>query len=479
MPKATHLDDYLRLNASRMPDKPALVSQGKTLSWAQLEQLVDRAAASMAGRLTSRQQEVVGLLMPNSWQYIVSYLAIIRRGHIALPIDVIYKPLEIDAITSQIKPRFVVSDLVNYDRLDGSRSPKVLIDDLLAAPAPKRSKPHLRLPANKQIASLIFTSGTTGRPKAAPYTHANHLWNIEVCSKLWGWNSEDSLLISLRLSHWYGLVMGLSGALYHGNTMYLQDRFSAEGTLKMLASGKITLFTHGPSVYTRLLEVPDAGGYDLSAVRLFISGSGPLSPSVWRRFKKTFGAEILEVYGSSETGRIASNLPADKQPGSPGRIIPGVRVKISEDNEVLVKSPGVFPGYWHNIEATRQAQAPGGWWRTNDAGEIKDGRLYLRGRLQETIRKNGYTVSPRDVEWALHSFAPIREAYVVGHRSGPTPTDEIIYFLVTDAEVSEIKEFCRANLPSVWRPDKIILLDRLPLNANGKPHLAQLKAMVS
>lgn len=479
MPRPTHLDDYLRQNASRMPDKPALAVQGKTLTWAELEGLVDHAAAAMAERLSGRKQMVVGLLMPNSWQYVVAYLAIIRRGHIALPIDVIYKPLEIDAIVNQIKPRFVISDLINYDRLDDGLAPRVLMDDILSAPAPKRPGPALRLPANQQIASLIFTSGTTGKPKAAPYTHANHIWNIEACSKLWGWNSDDSLLVSLRLSHWYGLVMGLSGALYHGNTMHLQDRFSAEDTLKALASGKITLFTHGPSVYTRLLEVPDAVSYDLSAVRLFISGSGPLSPSVWRRFKKTFGAEILEVYGSSETGRIASNLPADKQPGSPGRIIPGVHVKISQEGEVLVKSPGVFPGYWHNAEATQQSQAPGGWWRTNDAGEIKAGRLYLRGRLQETIRKNGYTVSPRDVEWALHNFAPIREAYVVGHRSGETQGDEIIYFLVADADVSEINEFCRANLPSVWRPDKIILLDSLPLNVNGKPHLAELKAMVS
>jgi malonyl-CoA/methylmalonyl-CoA synthetase len=414
--------------------------------------------------------------MPNSWEYVVAYLAILHAGHIALPIDVIYKPLEIGAILRQMKPALIIADEANLPRVNADIEIMTLAD---LVPANQGAFKPLRLPADKQIATIFFTSGTTGKPKAAPYTHANHMWNIEVCSQVWDWNEKDSLLLSLRLSHWYGSVMGLSGALYHGNTLHLQDRFNAQATLETLASGQISMFTHAPLAYSKLLEADDYEKYDLSKVRLFISGSGPLPPKVWQQFKERFGQEILEVYGSSETGRIASNLLNERIPGSPGRILPGVEVRIAEKNEVTVKSPGVFPGYYKNAPLNHASQTTEGFWRTGDIGELSGERLTLKGRLQEIIRKQGYSVSPRDVEWALHTNSAITDASVLGVSRPSEPDDQLVYFLVTDAAEQDIREFCKAELPSVWRPDRIIILPQIPRTMSGKVNIPELRAMLN
>jgi len=473
-----HLTDYLEQHAKTSPAKLALVTDDASLTWQELWRRVEPVANLFNARLSSDEQQVVAILMPNTWQYVVAYLAIIHAGHIALPVDVIYKPLEIDAVIQQVPPALVITDRANKNRIASQVAEVLTFEELTASTPPPDKLQPLRLPADEQIASLFFTSGTTGKPKAAPNTHANHIWNIKTCSKVWNWTADDSQLTNVRLSHMIGLVMGLSGTLYHGSTMYLQDRFNAENTLRMLASGKITMFSHGPLVYAQLLEVPNRDKYDLSKVRLFISGSGPLPPPVWQKFKNVFGAEILEVYGSTETGRITSNLLDERIPGSPGRPLPGVNIKLSKTGEILVKSPGVFPGYWRNLPATKKASATDGYWRTGDIGELKDGRLILRGRTQEIIRKKGYTVSPRDVEWALHKSPGIKEVLVMGVPEPGNPDDRIVYFVVGEIKEDDLHDFCKTNLPSVWRADRIIKLDKLPTRPNGKPELAKLKAMV-
>lgn len=472
-----HLTDYLRQHAHETPNKPAIVTDERALTWLELWQEVQAGAAFLHDRLGSSEQQVVALLMPNTWQYVVAYLSIVHAGHMAMPIDVIFKPLEIEAVLHQVPSKLIITDEAGRYRLPKTDVPVHEVSDFVRSD--KGAQDHLRLPADEQIACLLFTSGTTGSPKVVPNTHANHVWNIMACSKVWRWTAEDTLLISLRLSHMHGIVMGLAGCLYHGNTMYLQDGFDAVKTLEMLASGKVTIFTHGPLAYMKMLEVSHHQRYDLSKVRLLISGSGPLPPPLWQKFKDDFDQEILEVYGSTETGRIASNLLDERIPGSPGRPLPGVEIRFDDHKQVLVRSDGLFPGYYNNQAATDESRTSDGFWRTGDIGEIVDGRLVLKGRMKERIRKQGYTVSPRDVEWALHQDHRIKEALVMGVQRPDEPNDRIVYFLVGDVSVDEVRAFCAANMPSVWRPDQIIMLDKLPRNRSGKPLLRELRAMLN
>jgi acyl-CoA synthetase (AMP-forming)/AMP-acid ligase II len=210
---------------------------------------------------------------------------------------------------------------------------------------------------------------------------------------------------------------------------------------------------------------------------LFISGSAPLPPAVWQQFKRRFDSEILEVYGTSETGRIASNLLNDRQPGSPGELLPGVRVKIDKKSEVLVKSPGVIDGYYKNPRATADSMAQDGWWRTSDTGQLNGRRLILKGRLHEKIRRLGYSLSPRDIEWALHKMPQIKEVQVLSVQRPDSDDDKLICYVVTDASTEAVRDFCKQNLPSVWRPDEINILPSLPRNRSGKVDIVKLKAM--
>jgi malonyl-CoA/methylmalonyl-CoA synthetase len=473
MAKPSYITDYLIKNAQQMPDKLALVDHESAFSWRELAEAVEPIAKALRAKFPGDEQVLIGVFMPNSWEYIVAYLAIIHAGHVAVPIDVIYKELEIDAIINQMNPAIIITDQAGQKRISDSPKATLLSDVATSEAAP----PPLRIDPRRQIATIFFTSGTTGKPKAVPNTHANHIWNIQTCSKVWQWTDSDSLLISVRLTHMLGCVMGLSGVLYHGNTFYITDRFDAEKILALLEKEKISMFSYGPLVYAKLLEVEK--DYDLSKVRLFISGSGPLPPSTWQAFKDRYGQEILEVYGSSETGRIASNLLDERIPGSPGRPLPDVQIKVEDNGELAVKSPGVFPGYYNNAELTNKNLTPDGFWRTGDIVEIHDGRIILKGRIHEIIRRLGYSVSPRDVEWAMHKFPAVKDIAVLGEQRATEAGDKIVYFVVTEAGQDDIMAYCRENLPSIWRPDQIIIVDELPKNKTGKTDINALRAMLN
>lgn len=351
----------------------------------------------------------------------------------------------------------------------------VLVEELIGHDGPVGNL--IEIPANQQIATLTFTSGTTGKPKAVPNTHANHIWNIEACSEIWDWTADDTLLVSLPLSHMHGIVICLSGAIYHGNTIYLQRWFDEEATLKALASGQISFFTHAASAYVKLVT-HKSSDYDLSKVRLCISGAAPLPPAVWQDFKDRFGVQILETYGSSETGRIAGNRLHERVLGSPGKPMPGVELRLNASGEVEVSSPGVFPGYYQNESATDEFMTKDGFWRTGDIAELKNGYVYLKGRVQERIRRFGYTISPRDVEWAIQQHPKVKDIYVMGRQKAGDTSDELIYFIVTSLSDDQIWDYCKQNLIFAWRPDKIVHLDELPRNRSGKASIGKLKAMV-
>jgi malonyl-CoA/methylmalonyl-CoA synthetase len=468
--KLTHLSDYLRRNSVQYADKPAIVFNNETLTWNDLWQAIQAPSAYISDRLGSSQQQVVDILLPNSIDFIIAYLAIIHSGHIALLMDPAYKSLELDNIIDQVPARFIISDPDYKAKLNSEHQDSVvMLKDMHGS---SKTTGLLRLPAEQQISCLIFTSGTTGKPKAVPNTHSNHIWNIQACSEVWEWTEADTLLVASPLTHMIGIVISLPGSLYHGNTLYLHSWFDEQAILEALASGKISFFSRAASAYIKLIQAH--GNYDLSKVRLCVSGAAPLPPAVWHEFKKRFGIEILETYGSSETGRIAGNRLHDRVLGSPGKPFPGVDLKLSSDGEVLVKSSGVFPGYYLNEKATKGGFTDDGYWRTGDIAELKDGYVYLKGRVQERIRRFGYTISPRDVEWALHQHTDVKDVYVLGRQIPDEPNDELIYFVVADLSDDEILSYCKQNMLFAWRPDKIIRLPEIPRNRSGKPNMPKL-----
>lgn len=476
--KPEYITDYVKLHANNSPAKTALVVSGNSYDWQSIDDSMRRIAGFLSKRLEANNQQVVAVMLPNSWEFIVWYLAILELGHIVMPIDTGYKQLEIEAICNQIKPVLIITNRELKNNLKSQPAGLVLTSSM---PKKQPLKPYrvLRLTPAEQIASLLFTSGTTGKPKAAPYTHANHIWNITASSPLWGWTGNDTMLLTLPLSHWYGLVMGLSGIIYHGNTLYLHKYPNTAQTLAALASGNISIFTHVAGVYGKLANRELKASYDFSRVRLCISGGAPLPPQVWGQFKDRFGIEIVEAYGSSETGRIASNSLEQRLVGSPGKTLPGVKVSLAKNGELLVKSPGLFPGYYKNQALTKSKYTKDGWWKTGDIAELKDGRVYLKSRLQERINKNGFILYPRDIEWALMQLQSIEEAFVLGLQRLGQMSDKIIYFIVGHTNEAEVMKHSRQNMPTAWLPDKVLLLPELPRTKSGKPELSKLIALVA
>ncbi len=477
MNNPTHITDFLTITATKFPDKPAFICADRTLTWRELEQEADTMARAIIAAVPGTQQQVVGILLPNSWQFIVAYLGVLRAGHIVLPLDPSFKKLENESITEQVKPLVTVTNTVFLPNIPDEF--KTLLFDATIPEGNGKLDAAIRLPASEQIATLLFTSGTTGKPKVTAYTHANHMWNIDAVADLWKWTASDTILLSLPLSHWHGLVMGVAGALHRGNTVYLHERFEAETTIAALQSGDISLFMHVPIAYFKLVEHAGARTFDISKVRLCISGSSYLPPAIWHAFEEAFGQQILERYGSSETGLIASNTLDVRHPGVVGHVLPGVDVRVEKDGQLSMRSSGRFLGYFRNEEATRQNFTPDGMWLTGDIGEFNEaGELRLKGRIQEKIKKLGYTVFPRDVEWALMQNAAVHDVVVIGVQEPESLSDTVVYFTVTDLSEQEVIEYCKKNLPGAWRADRIIKLDEMPKTRSGKPKLAQLRTMI-
>ncbi len=476
----TYLTDHLFSNAKTTPSKPAVIFEGNTTTWGELAAMVEIGSRNIQKLTEQNEQQIIGLLLPNGLDFIITYLSIVHCGHIAMPLDPNFKKTEVMNVVDQMKPYITITNESSIELF--SQSQNTVLASTLSEPVRATEKaPFIRIDPSQQYVSMLFTSGTTGNPKATPYSHTNHLWNIAAVSDLWKWTSEDTMLISLALSHWHGLCVGLTGALVHANTVYLHERFDPEATLRTLETGDVSLFMHVPIAYSKIVEHNPTGSYDLSKVRLCISGSSYLPPAMWRHFKERFGHEILERYGASEMGFLTSNLLDSRIPGCVGKPLEGVTLSIQESGEIAMKSPGLFNGYWKNEQATLEHITADGLWLSGDIGELDaDGKLHLKGRVQEKMKKFGYTVYPRDVEWALMQNPDVHDVVVMSVQSEEKLSDEFVYFVVADVSEKEIFAFCKQTMPNYWRPDTIKLLEAIPRTGRAsKPALKELRAMIT
>lgn len=350
----------------------------------------------------------------------------------------------------------------------------------------------LRAPVERRpgdLALLVFTSGTTGRPKGVPLSHENVLSNLDALARVWEWTEEDRLLHVLPVFHLHGLGVALYGSLRTGNAILLEERFEAEAVLRAAERRRATLLMAVPTMLHRLVEAagPD-GGRALSGLRLVVSGSAPLPPALFARFRDRFGLAPVERYGMTETLMIASN-PArgPRKAGSVGWPLPGVELRLAggdagEDagrgpGEVCVRGPSVFRGYWQDEEATRAAFDSEGWLHTGDVGTLDaDGALRLVGRRKELIVTGGYNVAPAAVEEALDGEGDPRIAELaVAGVPDEDLGERVVAFVVLAgrregrAQVeAELRERAAARLPRYAQPRAYRWVEGIPRNALGK-----------
>jgi malonyl-CoA/methylmalonyl-CoA synthetase len=482
----------------RAPEKTALRFQDggheSAFTYRELFSEADRLAAGLAARGV-RKGDRVAFFLGNRPEFVTAYLAVIRLGAALVPINLAYRRREIAHMLADAEPRLLLTEREGLAVLDELEEGERRGVEVVLAEELDRLDGGVSFPVvdGSDPAMLLYTSGTTGRSKGAVITHDNVLATVTGLLAAWAWEPDDALLLSLPLFHTHGLVVGLHCALAAGAGVLLRRRFDAAGTVPDLLGGDPTLFFGVPTMYVRLVEElrsrRDRGErLDLSRMRLFCSGSAPLSPETFAAFRDLTGHDILERYGMTETGMNLSNPYAGAHPRTPGTVgtpLPGVSIRIVDgegrdvppggEGELLVRGSNVFSGYWRAPEKTAESFVHDGlgrrWFKTGDLArrDPETGFITLLGRRTELILSGGFNVYPREIEEVLVTFPGVKEAAVVG-RSHPEWGEVPAAFLVVDTAIStdDLIAFCKGQLAGFKVPREIRFVEALPRNALGK-----------
>ncbi len=409
-----------------------------------------------------------------------------------MPVNVLYREREVGHIVTDAEPRAVVTT-GEHARLVPPGTPVWNVDGLAADAGRSPARPAGAAAGEVSAstpAAIVYTSGTTGRAKGAVLTHGNLAANARTLIEAWKMSAGDRYLAVLPLFHVHGLGNGVCTWLASGCRMRLAERFEHGKAAALFEEFRPTLFFGVPTVYVRLLELPDEAARPIGGrMRLFVSGSAPLPAHVFEAFREKFGRAILERYGMTETLMTIGNpYDGERRPGTVGRPLPGVEVRIvapdgadrpvGETGELWVRGPAVFPGYWRRPEATAAAFVDG-WFRTGDLGERSaDGYVTLRGRASDLVISGGFNVYPREIEEVLLEQPGVREAAVVGlpdERRGEVP----VASFAGDADPAALEVACRRLLASFKVPRSFVRVEALPRNAMGKVEKGRLREMLA
>jgi long-chain acyl-CoA synthetase len=485
----TNLALNLAETTGMYPDRAAIRLDDLVLTYEEL----DERSARVAGLLAARGVEPgdrVGLMLPNVPQFPMLYYGVLRAGAVVVPMNPLLKAREVEYYLDDAGARLIFawdatvdeaakgaeaagSDLVpvaaaTFDRLLGDHAPE-------AAVAGR---------ADDDTAVILYTSGTTGRPKGAELTHANLRRNAAVsATTLFHLQPEDVVMGCLPLFHSFGQTCGLNAAVGSGACLTLLPRFDPGRALEVIQRDRVTVFEGVPTMYVALLNHAQRGDYDVRSLRVCVSGGAALPVEVLRGFEEAFGCIILEGYGLSETSPVASfNHPdRDRKPGSIGTPVEGVEMRVvdpaggdvptGEVGEIAIRGHNVMKGYWRREEATREA-VPDGWFRTGDlARQDDDGYLFIVDRKKDLIIRGGYNVYPREIEEVLYEHPAVAEAAVIGVPH-PTHGEEVgaAVVLKPGAAVTpaELRAFCKERVAAYKYPRHVWLEASLPKTATGK-----------
>jgi malonyl-CoA/methylmalonyl-CoA synthetase len=450
-----------------------------TLTFGDIDARSNAMARVLAARGLARGDRL-GFFLPNCVEFIDLFLACVKLGVIVVPINVLYREREITHIVSDAEPKAIVTneELAQFIPAGASILP---VSELAAAASIQAATRVWAAIDGDDPAAIVYTSGTTGKSKGAVLTHNNFAANAINVMTCWRITSEDRYLAVLPLFHVHGLGNGLHAWLASGCKMKLVEKFDIKRAPDWFTSFQPTLFFGVPTIYVRLLELPETLAKQIGAtMRLFVCGSAPLPANTLEEFQAKFGHRILERYGMSETLMNLTNpYEGERRAGAVGLPFPGVSVRIlnheqqpvadDEIGEVYVKGPNVCAGYWRRPDATAEAFADG-WFRTGDLGmRSSDGYYTLCGRRTDLIISGGFNIYPREIEELLLDQPGVREVVVCGvpdARRGELP----VAYVVADESFDEAQAeaACRQSLASFKVPRAFVRVDSLPRTALGK-----------
>ena len=475
-------------SAERTPDKLCLRFEAEEWTYGRLRQRAEYFAAALRA-WGLRTGDRVALFLENCPDLLAAYLGTHLAGGVVVPVSTRYRKVELRHIFGDAGVRLCFTDRERRPELDRVRG------DLQSLEAVIEAGPELddllrgaddyepRLPDSEALAVVAYTSGTTGRSKGAMLLHRNLIANAEAVCTAWQWSVEDRLLLTLPLFHTHGLMVGAHGTFFTGASAELHRGFDAAAVYDALLEGRVTMFFGVPTMYTRLLREAEARAERPPPLRLYVSGSAPLSPQAFEEFERVFGQRILERYGMTETIMNLTNpYEGERRPGTVGRPFPGQEARVvdvetrgpvlaGEVGEIEVRGPHVFVGYWKRPEATEESFDEDGWFRTGDLGSVgEDGYFEITGRSKELIISGGYNVYPREVEEVVEGCPGVSEVAVVG-LPDPEFGERVVAAVVRDdpgLTAEKVMEFCRKDLAGYKKPRQVVFVEALPRNALGK-----------
>ena len=473
-------------NAGRSPEKLCLRFEGEDWSYGRL---LERVGA-FAGALRTwglKPGDRVALFLGNHPDFLVAHLGTHLAGGVTVPVNRNYRRAELRHIFTDAGVRLCITDSEGHSELERVRGDLPSLERIVERGGDFDSflegvgALEAAMPGGDDLATISYTSGTTGRSKGAMLLHRNLLANVEAIREAWRWTAGDHLLLTLPLFHTHGLAVGAHGTLLTGASVELRRAFDAAEVYDALLTGDFTMFFGVPTMYTRLLR--EVRSEKPPPLRLYVSGSAPLSPQAFEEFEKGFGQRILERYGMSETGMNLTNpYDGERRPGTVGMPFPGQEARVvdlktreilpaGEVGEVEIRGPHVFAGYWERPEATAESLDDEGWFKTGDLGSVsEDGYFRITGRKKELIITGGYNVYPREVEELLEGCPGVAEVAVVG-----LPDEEfgekVTAAVVRDDDAlteEKVVDFCREDLAGYKKPRQVEFVGALPRNALGK-----------
>lgn len=496
-----NLATILRSSAQKHPKKPALVIGAASITYAQLDGMA-RQIATALNELAVQDRAKIALLLPNVPQFTAAYFGVLYRGSTVVPLNVLLKADEVtyhlndsDAEVIFVWESFLAEGQAGFKHANKCKHLIVVPQDpgnnrefnnahnlnmlLLGVP----ENVELAVTSPNDTAAILYTSGTTGKPKGAELTHFNLFQN--ALTRLFPMTTDDTAIAVLPLFHTFAQTIVQNAGLSVGATVVLQPRFQAEESLRLMQEHKVTIFAGVPTMYFALLHHPKAAEYDISSLKFCLSGGSPMPVEVMRAFDAKYNVNILEGYGLSETSPVASFnvLDRPKKPGSIGVPIDFVELRLIDERgnevkdtetagEIMIKGVNVMKGYYKNQEATKAVMTDDGWFATGDiAVRDEDGYYTIVDRKKDMVIRGGYNVYPREIEEVLYQHDAIAEAAVIGipdERLGEELEAVVALKPNMAATEQEIIEFCKAKLAAYKYPRIVKIIPSLPKGPTGK-----------
>ncbi len=493
-----NVGELLTNSAAQYPDKTAIIFRDQPTSYTELNRRANQVANALIG-LGIQKGDRVGLLIHNIPLYPEAYYGILKAGGVVVPMNVLYKAGEVAYIMkdSGAKALLTFAPFAPVALAAKAEAPE-LQNVIVAAPmevpgalswaktigdAP--STPPDVAVSESDLAVLSYTSGTTGRPKGAMLIHGNLLANCEQNSHIpqISLRSDDVVWLALPMFHIYGMNVGMNNTVLYGATMLLVERFEPVSTLEGIQKHHVTVIYAAPPMFIAWAQVPNIRDIDMSSVRFIASGAAALPVAIISLFQDLTGAPISEGYGLSESSPVLTANAAGQyiKPGTVGPAIPGVEIKIVDDNgkelphgqmgELIARGPNIMVGYWNQPQATAETLRDG-WLYTGDFATVDDDGYYtIVDRKKDMIVVSGYNVYPREVEETLYRHPAVADAAVVQYPD-PYQGESVLAFVVLkegqDVSAQDLIDYCRSQIAVFKCPRRVEFVSELPKNNTGK-----------